>query len=177
MRPPTLETARLVLDAHRAKDLDDLAAARADPEVVRHVGGRPSTRTERWARLLRHRGPWPVPGTGDWTVREKATGRHASDVGLGDFRRGTIPAIDRIPEAGWGLARRAHGRGFATEAVTASLAWADRDAAIARTVRLITPGHAASIGVAEKAGFRGAGTVVFGTERTRPLGRDRWGHA
>ena len=69
--PPGLETDRLVLDGHRADDLDPLAAMWADERVVHHVGGRASTRQESWFRLLRYRGLWPVLGYGYWAVREK----------------------------------------------------------------------------------------------------------
>ncbi|HWG85795.1 MAG TPA: GNAT family N-acetyltransferase, partial [Deinococcales bacterium] len=57
------------------------------------------------------------------------------------------------------LAPWAHGRGFATEAVRAALAWADRNVVgqpggPARVVCIISPGNAASLRVAAKCGFR-----------------------
>jgi RimJ/RimL family protein N-acetyltransferase len=35
------------------------------------------------------------------------------------------PSLGSAPEAGWVMAPRAHGKGYATEAVRAALAWAD----------------------------------------------------
>jgi RimJ/RimL family protein N-acetyltransferase len=95
-------------------------------------------------------------------------------VGRADFRREITPPLEGEPEAGWVLAPWAHGRGFATEAVRAMLAWADAQLAAPRTVCLIAPDNAASIHVAGKCGyherirttFKGEDTIVF--ERPRP---------
>src|SRR5690242_21259683 len=80
---PTLETARLRLRAHRP---DDFAACRAiwsDPEIVRHIGGKPSTGEEAWRRLLTYAGLWRLLGFGYWAIEERASGRseeHTSEL-------------------------------------------------------------------------------------------------
>jgi len=51
------------------------------------------------------------------------------------------------------LASHAHGRGFATEALTAALQWIDGHIDSDRTVCIINPANAPSIGVAKKCGF------------------------
>jgi RimJ/RimL family protein N-acetyltransferase len=166
-----ITTARLVLAPHRADDLDDSAAMWADPEVVRFIGGRPLAREEAWTRLLRNVGQWSLVGYGYWVARDR-DGRFVGEIGFGDFRRALDPPLLDAPEVGWVLARHAHGRGIATEAVRAVLAWGD--ARFARTQCIIDPDHAASIRVATKCGFveiaratyRDAPTVVL--ERTRP---------
>ena len=61
---PTIETERLVLRGYRLEDFPHLADAWADPEVVRHIGGRPSTEEESWTRLLRNIALWPMLGYG-----------------------------------------------------------------------------------------------------------------
>ena len=38
---------------HRREDFDACAAMWANPDVVRYIGGKPFTREEVWARLLR----------------------------------------------------------------------------------------------------------------------------
>ena len=81
IKPPRLQTERLVLDGHRADDLDPLADMWADGRLVQHPGGRASTRQESWFRLLRHRGLWPVLGYGYWVPRERQSGRFVGDVG------------------------------------------------------------------------------------------------
>jgi RimJ/RimL family protein N-acetyltransferase len=149
-----LETERLVLTVHEAHDFEDLAAMWADPEVVRHIGGTPSSREASWHRLLRYAGHWALTGYGYFAMRERHSGRYVGDIGLADFRRDLVPAVDGGPEAGWALATWAHGRGLATEALTAVLAWADARLAAPATMCLIDVGHAASRRVAEKCGFR-----------------------
>lgn len=170
---PVLRTARLTLRAHTVADYDESAALWADPVVTRHIGGRPSTPEEVWARLLRYAGLWSLLGYGYWVVRESATGRFVGEAGLADFRRDISPPL-HAPEAGWALMPWAHGHGFATEAVQAVLSWSDVHITSPATVCLISRENTASIRVAEKCGFRhvtdaiykGAETPVY--ERVRP---------
>jgi RimJ/RimL family protein N-acetyltransferase len=166
---PVLETERLRLRPHRTEDFDELAAMWADPLVIRHIGGRPSTKEESWSRLVRYAGHWPLFGYGYWAIEERASGRYAGDVGLADFRRDMTPSLDGAPEAGWALAPWAHGRGLATEAVRAALAWSDANLAAPATVCIIDPGNTASFRVAQKCGYveqyrttyKGDPTVVY----------------
>jgi RimJ/RimL family protein N-acetyltransferase len=171
--PPRIETARLVLDAHRMDDFGALAAMWADPDVVRQISGEPSSREQSWSRLLRYAGLWPLLGFGYWAVREKQTGRFVGDIGFADFHRIIEPPIVGLPEAGWVLAGWAHGRGFATEALGASLAWLDRNQIHRRVVCLIADDHRASFRVAEKNGFLPAGAVTAGFENSSLLSRER----
>ena len=152
MTAPILETERLTLSGHRAEDLDDCLAMWSDPGVVRYIGGKPSGREEVWARLLRYVGHWAVSGYGFWQIRERASGRFVGEVGLADFKRDIAISFAGAPETGWVLMPWAHGKGFATEAMTAVLAWSD--AAHPRTMCLIDPGNAASHRVAAKVGYR-----------------------
>jgi RimJ/RimL family protein N-acetyltransferase len=152
--PPQLETARLLLRGHRREDFADTRAMWSDPTVTRYIGGRPFTNEECWARLLRYGGLWPILGYGYWVVTEKASGRFVGEVGFADFKREMTPSFAGVPEAGWALAPWAHGRGFATEAIVAATEWLDRRLGKPRTVCMIHPDHAASIRVAEKAGYR-----------------------
>ena len=123
MQPPRLESARLILDAHSRDDFEDFAAMWADPEVVRHISGKSSTRQESWFRFMRGRGSWPIVGYGPWIIREKRTGRFVGEVGFADFQRTMEPPVGPIPEANWMLASWASGQGFATEALGLALEW------------------------------------------------------
>jgi RimJ/RimL family protein N-acetyltransferase len=153
-RGRTIETPRLVLAPHGLEDFEDCAAMWADPVVVRHISGRPSTREDSWSRLARYSGHWQLMGYGYWAVREKQTKRFVGDVGLSEFRRDISPSLDGAPEAGWVLATWAHGRGFATEALAAVLAWHEKRFGHGRTVCMIAPENSASLRVAEKSGYR-----------------------
>jgi RimJ/RimL family protein N-acetyltransferase len=168
---PTLSTDRLVLRAHAAEDLAALTALWADPDVVRHIGGRAATPQECWFRLLRYQGLWPVLGFGYWAVCDRATGTYLGDAGLARFQRGFGAAFDAAPEMGWAFAPQAWGRGIATEAGAAIVGFADRRLAAARTVCVIDTGNAASIAVAAKLGFSqtNPATDTRGALYARPL--------
>ena len=151
---PVLETARLRMRAHRPEDLGDVAAMWGDPVVTRHVGGKPLSVEEAWWKILRYAGHWSLLGFGYWAATERASGRFVGDVGFADLKREMTPSFGASPEAGWVLAPWAHGAGFATEAVTAALAWGDGRFGGERTVCMINPANAASLRVAEKCGYR-----------------------
>lgn len=151
---PVIETARLRLRGHRVEDFADVAAMWADPEVVRYIGGRPFSAEESWSKILRYAGLWPLLGYGYWAIDVKASGRFVGECGFADFRREIEPPLQGMPEAGWVLASRSHGQGFATEAMRAALAWADRNLQGRPTACIVVPEHAASIRVAEKCGYR-----------------------
>jgi RimJ/RimL family protein N-acetyltransferase len=173
--PPRLETDRLILAGHQPGDFAPLAAMWADPEVVRYISGRPSSRSDSWMRLLRYRGLWPLLGYGYWAIREKHTGRFVGDLGFADFHREIEPSIRGVPEAGWVLASWAHGQGFAGEALGAALAWLDRQAGLERSVCLIAPANVPSLRLAEKNGYRLLQTIRFHEEETAMLVRPRPG--
>ena len=99
----------------------------ADPQVVAHISGTPSTAEQSWSRLLRYTGHWQHLGFGYWVVESKADGAFIGEVGFADYYRDTTPSITGLPEAGWALKTAAHGKGYATEAVSAMLHWADRN--------------------------------------------------
>jgi RimJ/RimL family protein N-acetyltransferase len=160
---PMLETGRLTLRAHRADDLDAVAALWSDEAVVRHITGKPSTREECWARLLRYAGLWPLKGYGYWAVVEKASGRFAGEVGIADFARELDPPQPIAPEAGWVVAPWAQGKGYATEAMQAILAWADAALGRPHTYCMLDATNAPSVRVAEKCGYRELGRVTYKT--------------
>ena len=173
--PPLLETPRLRMRPHRAEDFDDVAAMWAEPAVARHISGKPSTRQESWARLLRYIGHWQVLPYGFWVLEDKATGQFLGEVGFADFRRDIQPSLDGVPEIGWILRSAAHGRGLASEAVAAALAWSDESLESDRTVCLIDPENAASLRVAAKNGYREYARTTFMDRPTVLLARPRGG--
>ena len=161
---PTLVTERLTLRAHGISDLDDVAALWGDPEVVRFVGGHPLDREEVWRRLLRHVGHWTLFGYGFWLVHERSTGAFVGELGFAEHHREVAPSFAGAPECGWMLAKRAQGQGFAAEALRAALAWSDAECEGVRTVCLIHPNNAASIGLAGRIGFRQYARGIYKSE-------------
>lgn len=167
---PVIETPRLILRGHRLTDFDDSLAMWSDPDVARHINGTPLGREDVWARLLRYIGHWAIADYGIWHIRERATDRFVGEAGLADFRRDLPQWFDGAPEAAWILAPSAQGNGYATEAMSAVLAWAE--AAHPRTVCIINPGNQPSLRVAGKLGYRELarvdyrGTAVIAFERS-----------
>ena len=141
--------------------------------MTRHIGGKPSTRSETWTRLNRYLGHWALMGYGYWLVEERETGAVAGEVGLADFKRDIDPPIEGIPEAGWVIAPGHQRKGYAGEAMGAVLDWADETLGAARTCCLVAPENTVSIRLAEKLGYRealrafmrAAPTIVFFREK------------
>src|SRR6476620_1827464 len=166
---PVLETPRLRLRAFTEQDLTAWAVTMGDPEVVRHLGGTPFVREDTWRRILSAVGLWPMFGYGYWAVERKEEGDLIGQVGFSDFKRDMRPSIEGLPEAGWIFSPHAHGKGYASEAVSAALAWADETLKAPIIPAIIDPGNAPSIRVAERCGFaereealyRGAPILLF----------------
>jgi len=168
---PVIETARLRLRGHRPEDFADCAAMWADPLVTRYIGGKPLSEEEAWGRTLRGVGHWAWMGFGYWVVEEKVTGSFAGEMGFSDWKREIHPSLKGVPELGWVLPTRVHGKGYATEAVRAALAWGNEnikraDSALGRTVCIIHPEHARSIRVAEKCRFKEVLRTTYKAEPT-----------
>jgi len=151
---PVLDTGRLILRGHRFEDYADCLAINSDLAVVHHLGGRPFTGEEVWRRMLSYVGMWELLGYGYWAVEEKASGRYIGNIGYTDFKRDIVPSLEGMLEFGWVLAAHAHGKGYASEAVAAVTAWGQQNLGHLRAVCIIAPENAASIRVAEKAGFQ-----------------------
>lgn len=126
----------------------------SDPNVVRHTIGAPSSEQRTWARLLAYLGHWQLLGFGYWAVEEKCSEQYVGELGFANFKREIQPSIEGVPEMGWALATAVHGRGYATEALSAVAAWGDAQFVDPRTVCIISQSNQASLRVAEKLGFR-----------------------
>jgi RimJ/RimL family protein N-acetyltransferase len=155
MTAPRLETERLVLRAIVPADFPAFAAMSADPVVRRYSGdGQPRTEEQSWSSFLIIAGHWEMTGFGGWAIEEKASGLFVGELGFIDRKRERSPDLAGVPEMGWGLVSSAFGKGFATEAVKAALAWGRGHFGPVRVIALTTEDNAASIHVAQKCGFR-----------------------
>ena len=129
--------------------------------VVRHIGGKTFSREEVWSRILRARGLWAMLGYGYWAVYANESGRFVGDVGFADFRRALEPTIEGVPEMGWVLDPWCHGRGFASEAAGAAIAWAEAQLGAPEYSCIIDPENQASIRLALKLGFAQAARTLY----------------
>jgi RimJ/RimL family protein N-acetyltransferase len=158
---PLLQSARLRLRAPTLKDFSASFAMWSSPVVARYIGGRPHTKEEVWARLLRYIGHWHAISYGYWVIETIESDVYIGEIGFSDYRRDIVPTIDTIPEMGWALAPHAHGKGFAFEAASAALAWRDTALPAGETVCLIDPQNTTSLRLADKLGFRNASEAVY----------------
>ena len=121
---PELRTERLLLRQWRDEDLEKWAELNADPEVMEHF---PSvlSRQESDALAARCRDHIADHGWGLWAVEVPGVAPFLGFVGLArpGFDAPFTPAV----EVGWRLARPWWGRGYASEAARAALAFAFDD--------------------------------------------------
>jgi RimJ/RimL family protein N-acetyltransferase len=150
-KAPTLTTERLSIEPMTLDYWEAYAAAWADPRMTEFIGGDPRNRNISWGKMLQGVGLWSLFGYGYWSFVERASGQFVGNGGLAQFERG-IPELEGYPEAGWAFAPDAWGKGYATEAMTAILEWADA-AKLGEIRCIIDPGNAASHNVAAKLGF------------------------
>jgi len=114
-----LRTPRLLLRYWREADLEPFAAMNADSEVMRYYPA-PLTREESDSLATKARAELETSGWGLWAV-ERDDGSFIGYVGLAD-RRSTAHVVPAV-EVGWRLARENWGRGYATEAARAAVAY------------------------------------------------------
>ena len=151
--PPEIETARLRLYPPRLDDLDVRLAMDRDPEVMRFIRPVPedvaAQRADIRARIL---GP-PPPRGALWHVEERLAPGFLGWCGV-------FPLEDSgLIEVGYRFARKAWGRGLATEAAAAALDYGFRELELDPIVAVSHPDNAASHGVLQKIGLRAAGTA------------------
>lgn len=169
---PVLKTDRLILRGHVSDDFPAYAAMWGDAAVTRFIGGARLSEEEAWGKFLRAFGQWALLGYGFWAVTEKDSGARIGEVGFLEGRREIVPSLIGTPECGWAFATRAHGKGYATEAVRAALAWGEEHFGKVRFACIIAPENSASLRVAEKVGFHLAHHTKYKGEPTELLFRD-----
>lgn len=162
---PTLETARLLLRAHRAEDFDALFALWTHPDVARYISPT-QDRAEAWRKLLMKPGMWALMGFGYWAVEGKATGRLIGDVGFHDMRRELEPSLDGTMEAGWSFAPDAQGRGFALEAMEAVIGWRSKTHPHLPVTCIVDEENGRSLKLAARLGFRETARTIY---KSKPI--------
>src|SRR6185436_13490572 len=144
-------TDRLRLRRSRPEDAETISAYRSDPAVHRYQGWE-RTDPDGVRAEIEEMAPRDPGSSGGWTqlsVEDRVTGELIGDVGLS-------PAEDEpgVIKIGYTMSPVFQGRGYATEAVQALIAYAF-DTLGARVVRAYASAlNLASIRVAEKVGMR-----------------------
>lgn len=173
---PTLLTERLVLRPFEESDLDAYAELLAFPEVRRSLRLPDGLgRREAWLGMAQWRGQWELRGTGQFAVEERATGRFVGRAGLHHPEQPDWPGV----EVGWTLHPGVWGRGYATEAGTASLAYAFDVMGLAEVWSVILPDNTRSQAVAARLGLTLIEERVLSSFPAEPQGlwrvrREEW---
>ena len=172
MSVPVLETERLLLREYRLEDFSSHAAMWADPRTRVHFSA-PYNEEDVWLRFLRNFGQWHLFGYGFWGVEDKASGGYIGVVGFFNARRHMdIPYCD-APEAGWAVAPDFHGRGVASEALKAAMAWGDTHIEAPESWCMIAPQNLISQRIAQRFGYRPAMEAKYKGEAVLTFRRPR----
>lgn len=156
-----LETPRLLLRNTQTGDIPALVKMWTDPDVTRFMGG---PRNADWlAQNFAEDADNPDPLQYDqWPVIEKVSGEVIGYCGLLDKEvegRAEIELVYAFMPSAWG-------KGYAVEIAQSLRDHATRHLGLRRLIALIEPGNAASVRVAERAGFHPQGSVMrAGAER------------
>ncbi|MEL6753129.1 MAG: GNAT family N-acetyltransferase [Pseudomonadota bacterium] len=152
-RAPRLETERLILRPHEARDFEAFAAMWRDPLVLEHTILEPRSEQDAWMTMHRLLGSWPLLGFGFWAVALRETDAFIGDCGFMDAMRPQTPDKRGVPEVGYALSTAWHGKGLMGEALGAVHAWLDVEMPGTETFALIDDANRASIRVAQKFGY------------------------
>ncbi len=165
-----IETGRLRLRRFREEDRETVARWNADIVFTEHLGG-PHTRAQSDEVFDRWRRHWDEHGFGSLGIEWAETGELIGRTG---------PAFHSVwphdPEVGWAVAPAWWGRGIATEAGAAVIAWAFGDLGFPRVVSITTEANTASRRVMAKLGFRLLERIPsrWGELWVHVLHRDAW---
>lgn len=146
---PDIETGRLRMTAPTEDHLPGEIGFWAS-ERSKFVGG-PQPARRVWRILAIWRGHWELRGYGAWSLVEKATGAHLGFAGIWH------PYEWPEPEAAYHLFEGATGKGYATEAVRATLDFAYRRLGWKTLASFIAAENAASQNVARRLGAARSG--------------------
>lgn len=143
-----LETDRFIIRELTVDDAQAMFDMNNDPEVIRYTGDGPFASLEATREFLAAYYPRQKPGTGRWGIEEKATAKMLGWTGI-KFEDDT-----GLYDIGYRLFRDQWGRGVATEASRACIAYAFDQLQVQEVVGRVMHDNKASIHVLEKLGLR-----------------------
>jgi RimJ/RimL family protein N-acetyltransferase len=151
--PQQLQTKRLALEPLRVEHAAEMVAVLADPALYEYIGGEPPSEADLIARYTRQtsRGDWL-----NWVLREKST-HDAVGTAQATLR-------EHAAELAWVVSTPAQGKGYATEATSAVIAWLGQNGVHLFEAH-VNPDHAASRAVAARLGFQPTQSIKKGEVR------------
>ncbi|MBA3418740.1 MAG: GNAT family N-acetyltransferase [Geodermatophilaceae bacterium] len=156
-----IQTARLFLEPLRTEHAGEMLDVLSDDRLYRFIGGQPPT----YAELVDQYTRQVVGHSADcserwlnWIVREAETQAATGYV------QATVDSEPAVAAVAWVIGTRHQGRGYATEAATAMVAWLRADG-VGRVMADVHPEHHASNAVARRLGLAPTGEIVDGELR------------
>jgi ribosomal-protein-alanine N-acetyltransferase len=145
-----LNTERLLLRHLEPGDLDGLFALYRDPQIRKYYpdGTRTFEETKKELEWF-HQGHPHHPELGLWATIERSSGEFLGRCGLLPWH---IQDAEEV-EVAFMIKKERWREGFASEAARGIISHAQDVLGLRRLVCLITPGNAASVGVAQKVGM------------------------
>jgi RimJ/RimL family protein N-acetyltransferase len=156
--PASVRTERLLLRPHRPGDVDDLLVFHSDPDIVRYLPWPVRTRDDVVAFVDKRMTLTTAREDGDWVAYaiESRVGDDAGHV-IGEVLLKRKDAARATAEVGYAIAAHLHGRGLASEAVTAMLELGATAFGVREVHAIVDERNAASIRLLERFGFTFAG--------------------
>lgn len=148
-------TDRLVMRAMTAADADAFFALNSHPEVMRHTGEPPIESVEAARQALERYPDFDTVGYGRWGCVLRETGALIGFCGLK-----SLDDLDEV-DIGYRFLPEYWGRGLATEACRASLAFGFDTIGLERIIGLVMPANVASIRVLDKCGMVADGEIDY----------------
>jgi len=147
------ETERLYFRQHQPEDIDAFCAMEADEDFRRYVGGRPRPREEAEKRFMNGLGP-VNDGLRMWATVYKPEGKYIGRCGIYPHFNAENQPVPGEAALGLYLDKAYWGRGLATEAGRAFVAYGFEQYNLNRILTAIDIRNEASVSVIEKLGFK-----------------------
>ena len=147
-----INTERLLLRGWKSDDHAPFAAMCGDADVMRYIGsGKTKTADDAARYIASFQEEWRKRGFGLFAVEDKQTGDLIGFTGLSspDFLPEVLPSV----EIGWRFSKSNWGKGFASEAATAALAFAVNELGITDIVSIYQIENSASARIMQKLGM------------------------
>jgi ribosomal-protein-alanine N-acetyltransferase len=154
-----VDTGRLLLRPFSTDDAPDLLRLFGDREVMRYWSSAPLADLDEAREAGEHiAGMQRRHGFAQWHVSEQPGARFVGAVGLQPLEKGEVELIGALLPAG-------HGKGFATEAARAALAYGFDEAGLMEIVAIARAANLPSLRVMQRLGMERVGPAVnFGLD-------------
>ena len=159
-------TERLEHRAMTPSDAKAFFALNSHPEVMKHTGEPPLASIDEAREAIEGYPDFETVGYGRWACVLRESGRVIGFCGLKH-----LPELDAV-DVGYRFLPEYWGKGLATEACAASLAFGFDELGLEEIIALVLKENAASVRVLEKCGMRKDGTIRYeGLEAIRYAAR------